>query len=71
MTIVSKGIQSSVNTVRDGSTVIGVVGAGAMGAGIAQVAAMNGHRVILADAQPAALERSEPAASAWLRGPPV
>lgn len=58
MTIVSKGILSSVNTVFDGSSVIGVVGAGAMGAGIAQVAAMNGHRVILADAQPAAHQRA-------------
>ena len=32
-------------------TVIGVVGAGAMGAGIAQVAAAAGHRVVLADAR--------------------
>ncbi len=38
--------------------VIAVVGAGAMGAGIAQVAASYGHRVLLADAQPAALDRA-------------
>jgi 3-hydroxybutyryl-CoA dehydrogenase len=37
---------------------IGVVGAGAMGAGIAQVAAVHGHPVVLADAQAAALERA-------------
>jgi len=37
---------------------IGVVGAGAMGAGIAQVAASRGHAVLLADAQPAALARA-------------
>jgi 3-hydroxybutyryl-CoA dehydrogenase len=35
---------------------IGVVGAGAMGAGIAQVAAQNGHEVILYDTKYAALE---------------
>jgi 3-hydroxybutyryl-CoA dehydrogenase len=39
-------------------TVIGVVGAGAMGAGIAQVAAQAGHRVLLADAQRGAVERA-------------
>jgi 3-hydroxybutyryl-CoA dehydrogenase len=38
--------------------VIGVIGAGAMGAGIAQVAAARGHRVILADAMPAAIARA-------------
>jgi 3-hydroxybutyryl-CoA dehydrogenase len=38
--------------------VIGVVGAGAMGAGIAQVAAVRGHRVILADAAPEAIARA-------------
>lgn len=37
---------------------IGVVGAGAMGAGIAQVAAAHGHAVRLADAQPVALARA-------------
>jgi 3-hydroxybutyryl-CoA dehydrogenase len=37
---------------------IGVIGAGAMGAGIAQVAAVHGHPVVLADAQAAALERA-------------
>jgi 3-hydroxybutyryl-CoA dehydrogenase len=38
--------------------VIGVLGAGAMGAGIAQVAAQAGHRVLLADAQAGAVERA-------------
>ena len=37
---------------------IGVVGAGAMGVGIAQVAAANGHRVLIADAQPTAMARA-------------
>ncbi len=37
---------------------IGVVGAGAMGAGIAQVAATAGHHVILADANPGATVRA-------------
>jgi 3-hydroxybutyryl-CoA dehydrogenase len=37
---------------------VGVVGAGAMGAGIAQVAAVHGHDVVLADAQPAAIARA-------------
>lgn len=38
---------------------IGVVGAGAMGSGIAQVAAQNGHSVILSDTQEGALEKSK------------
>ena len=42
----------------DATAVIGVVGAGAMGAGIAQVAAMHGHRVVLADAMTASLTRA-------------
>ena len=39
-------------------SVIGVVGAGAMGQGIAQVAAVSGHRVILTDTAPAAIEKA-------------
>ena len=42
-----------------GKRAIGVVGAGAMGAGIAQVAAVRGHRVVLADAQPSAIGRAQ------------
>ena len=38
---------------------IGVIGAGAMGAGIAQVAAQNGHQVVLSDTSQATLERSK------------
>lgn len=38
---------------------VGVVGAGAMGSGIAQVAAQNGHQVVLSDTSDAALERSK------------
>ena len=37
---------------------VGVVGAGTMGAGIAQVAAVAGRRVLLADAVPGAAERA-------------
>ncbi len=43
------------------ATAIGVVGAGAMGAGIAQVAATHGHAVVLADAQSAAITRAHAA----------
>jgi 3-hydroxybutyryl-CoA dehydrogenase len=38
--------------------VVGVIGAGAMGAGIAQVAAQAGHRVLMVDAQPGAVDRA-------------
>ena len=40
------------------SSVVGVLGAGAMGAGIAQVAAAAGHTVVLADAHQPALQRA-------------
>lgn len=38
---------------------IGIVGSGAMGSGIAQVAAQNGHQTILHDTQSAAIERAK------------
>ena len=41
-----------------GDAVVGVVGAGAMGAGIAQVAAVRGHGVILADQSRTAIEHA-------------
>jgi 3-hydroxybutyryl-CoA dehydrogenase len=40
------------------STRVGVLGSGAMGSGIAQVAATAGHQVVLADLNEAALERA-------------
>ena len=41
----------------DHELVVGVIGAGAMGSGIAQVAAAAGHRVILGDVNPAAVAK--------------
>jgi 3-hydroxybutyryl-CoA dehydrogenase len=40
------------------STTIGVIGAGAMGSGIAAVAASAGHQVLLYDTEPAAIARA-------------
>lgn len=48
------------------SSVIGVIGAGAMGAGIAQVAATAGHSVILFDTNTAQLEKAKTDLSATL-----
>jgi 3-hydroxybutyryl-CoA dehydrogenase len=45
----------------DKTTVVGVVGAGAMGTGIAQVAAAAGHRVVLADARQGATAKAQAA----------
>lgn len=42
-------------------SIIGVIGAGAMGSGIAQVAAMAGHKVVVFDTSEAALKKSEAA----------
>jgi 3-hydroxybutyryl-CoA dehydrogenase len=49
------------------STTIGVLGAGAMGTGIAQVAAMYGHPVVVVDAAAEALARSREAIERALR----
>ena len=46
--------------------IIGVVGAGTMGAGIAQVAAQAGHRVVLTDTNPDQLHRAEQQINAGL-----
>jgi 3-hydroxybutyryl-CoA dehydrogenase len=46
---------------------IGVLGAGAMGSGIAQVAALHGHPVVLVDADPHALARARAALEQAMR----
>ncbi len=45
---------------------VGIVGSGAMGAGIAQVAAVAGHRVVIYDNNDAALQKAEKALAATL-----
>src|ERR1700739_4282298 len=40
-------------------SVIGVIGAGTMGSGIAQLAASFGHKVVLFDANPAVLKQAD------------
>jgi 3-hydroxybutyryl-CoA dehydrogenase len=43
----------------DSNTIVGVVGAGAMGSGIAQVAAAAGHQVVIADAKDGATRAAQ------------
>src|SRR5207245_1019465 len=50
------GVSGGMTHARD--TVIGVLGAGTMGSGIAQVAAAAGHAVVLADTRQEALDRA-------------
>jgi 3-hydroxybutyryl-CoA dehydrogenase len=47
-------------------TMIGIIGAGAMGSGIAQVAAQSGHRVVLADTKQEVLDKSSSTLSSTL-----
>jgi 3-hydroxybutyryl-CoA dehydrogenase len=49
----------AMTTVLNSDTVVGVIGAGAMGSGIAQVAAAAGHRVVLADAQQGVVAKAQ------------
>jgi 3-hydroxybutyryl-CoA dehydrogenase len=49
------------------SGIVGVVGAGTMGAGIAQVAALAGHPVVVHDVQPAAAENAVRTAADGIR----
>jgi 3-hydroxybutyryl-CoA dehydrogenase len=51
----------------DKHTIVGVIGSGAMGAGIAQVAAVAGHKVVLYDNNTAALEKAKQSLTATLR----
>ena len=46
---------------KTGDTLVGVIGAGAMGSGIAQIAATSGHEVLLLDQDASALERASSA----------
>lgn len=46
---------------------VGVIGSGAMGSGIAQVAAVAGHQVLVYDTNPVALEKSKTNLSATLQ----
>jgi 3-hydroxybutyryl-CoA dehydrogenase len=50
----------------DKNTRVGVLGAGAMGSGIAQVAAAAGHSVVLVDSQPAAVDKAQKSVEASL-----
>ncbi len=49
------------------NSVVGVIGAGAMGSGIAQVAAVAGHAVVLYDTNTAALDKAKSNLEATLR----
>ncbi len=51
----------------DKNITVGIIGSGAMGAGIAQVAAMAGHKVVLYDNNNAALDRANKNISATLQ----
>jgi 3-hydroxybutyryl-CoA dehydrogenase len=48
---IDKAAEWLLNQGQPGSQIVGVIGAGTMGAGIAQVAAASGHPVMLMDAR--------------------
>jgi 3-hydroxybutyryl-CoA dehydrogenase len=51
----------------DKNTIVGIIGSGAMGAGIAQVAAVAGHQVVVYDNNAAALEKAKTGITAALQ----
>jgi 3-hydroxybutyryl-CoA dehydrogenase len=51
----------------DASAIVGIIGSGAMGSGIAQVAAMAGHKVLLYDSNAQALQKAESQLSTTLQ----
>src|ERR1043165_8653907 len=51
----------------DSSIVVGIIGSGAMGAGIAQVAAVAGHKVIVYDTNTVALDKAKTGLAATLQ----
>lgn len=51
----------------DTNMIVGVIGSGAMGSGIAQVAAVAGHRVVIADVHEGALEKAKANMAATLQ----
>ncbi len=57
----------NINTFMTQSTTVGVVGSGAMGSGIAQVAAMAGHSVVLYDNNENALSKAKASLTATLQ----
>jgi 3-hydroxybutyryl-CoA dehydrogenase len=52
--------------IMNSDTIVGVIGSGAMGAGIAQVAAVAGHKVVLYDTNAAALDKAKAGLSSTL-----
>lgn len=53
-----QGIKDYFRNIMQDNTIVGIIGAGAMGSGIAQVAAMAGHSVIVFDTNASALDKA-------------
>ncbi len=62
-----KALRLSVFAVKSNNMIIGIIGSGAMGAGIAQVAAMAGHKVVVYDNNTAALDKAKNSLTATLQ----
>ena len=62
-----KALRLSVFAVKSNNMIVGIIGSGAMGAGIAQVAAMAGHKVVVYDNNAAALDKAKSSLTATLQ----